>query len=121
MPRYTFVVLTNPVEGLEDEFNDWYTSKHLDDVLKLEGFVSAQRFRFVSKDPEQAPSHKYMALYDVETDDLWATHQKLVDVARTDAMPFSPGIDDSTIVGWYYEPITEIVTQESRQLSESRS
>jgi hypothetical protein len=119
MPRYTFVVLTNPVEGLEDEFNDWYTNTHLDDVLALPGYVAAQRFRFVAKDPDQKPEHKYMALYEVETDDLWETHAQLVETARTDAMPFSPGIDDSTIVGLYYEPITERVTQQPKQLSES--
>jgi hypothetical protein len=110
MARYTFVVLTNPVEGLEDEFNDWYTNTHLDDVLRLPGYVAAQRFQFAAKDPSQKPEHKYMALYEVETDDLEATHAGLVEAARTEAMPFSPGIDESTIVGLYYEPITDRVT-----------
>ena len=45
MPRYNLIVLTNPVDGREDEYNDWYTNVHLDDVLKVPGVVAAQRFR----------------------------------------------------------------------------
>ena len=45
MPKYTFMVLTNPVEGQEDIYNDWYNNRHLADVLKVPVFVSAQRFK----------------------------------------------------------------------------
>ena len=48
MPRYNLIVLTNPVDGREDEYNDWYTNVHLDDVLKIPGVVGAQRFRRTS-------------------------------------------------------------------------
>jgi len=109
MARYVFVVLTNPTEGNEDDFNEWYTNEHLTDVLKLPGFLSAQRFRFAPKDPVQTAPYRYLALYEIETDDLATTHQNLVDVARTEQMPFSPAIDDSDLIGWYFEPITERV------------
>jgi hypothetical protein len=29
MAKHVFVVLTNPVEGEEDTYNDWYTNVHL--------------------------------------------------------------------------------------------
>jgi hypothetical protein len=32
MERYTFLVLTNAVEGTDDEFNDWYNNQHLKDL-----------------------------------------------------------------------------------------
>ena len=44
MAKYTFVVLTNAVEGKDDAFDEWYTNTHLGDVLAVPGFVSAQRF-----------------------------------------------------------------------------
>jgi len=44
MSRHVFAVLTNPVEGREAEFNAWY-DRHLHDILRLPGLVSAQRFR----------------------------------------------------------------------------
>jgi hypothetical protein len=110
MGRYLFVVLTEPVEGMEDEFNDWYTNRHLSDVLKLDAYVSAQRFRYVSRGPDDVPLRKYLAIYETETDDVAETQRRLVEVVATPAMPFSSAIDRSKSIGWYYEPITERVT-----------
>ena len=45
MQRYSLIVLTNPVEGRDGEYNDWYTNTHLHDVLKIPGIIGAQRFR----------------------------------------------------------------------------
>jgi hypothetical protein len=109
MARYLFVVFTKPVPGREDEFNDWYTNTHLDDVLDLGDYVSAQRFKFVYSSGEE-PSREYMALYEVETDDPVETQRRLIEVVATDAMPFSPAIDRSMSVGWYFEPLTEKIT-----------
>jgi hypothetical protein len=39
------VVLSYAVEGSDDEFNRWYSGTHLGEVLKLEGYVGAQRFK----------------------------------------------------------------------------
>jgi len=39
--RHLLIVLTNPVEGKEDSFNDWYTNQNLHDVLKIDAFISA--------------------------------------------------------------------------------
>ena len=45
MAKHVFVVFTNPVEGKDATYNDWYDNRHLPDVLDVPGFVSAQRFR----------------------------------------------------------------------------
>lgn len=111
MARYVFVVMTNSVEGKDDTFNDWYTNRHLGDVVRLGPYVSAQRFRLANTSPEQEAPHRYLALYEVESDDLDATRELLASVVRTEAMPWSEGIDDATIKGWYYEPITGVVRQ----------
>lgn len=110
MASYLFVVLTRPVEGHEDEFNDWYTNTHLDDVLDLGDYVSAQRFRFAYANG-LGPSHEYLALYEVETDDPAETQRRLLEVVATEAMPFSPAIDRSASIGWYFAPLTEKVTR----------
>ncbi|WP_167480822.1 hypothetical protein [Mesorhizobium waimense] len=44
MSRHVFTVLNNPVEGREAEFNAWYDDRHVHDILRLPGLVSAQRF-----------------------------------------------------------------------------
>ena len=104
---HLFVVLTAPVEGLEDEFNAWYTDQHLRDVMNLADYRSAQRFSFVGGDE---PLRPYLALYDTDTVDVPATQRRLIDVVATPAMPFSPAIDREKSIGWYYRPVTELRT-----------
>ncbi|MET0241760.1 MAG: hypothetical protein ABW184_17855 [Sphingobium sp.] len=71
MPKFKMIALTNPVAGREDEFNDWYQNVHLAEVVSREGVVSAQRYKVAA--PLIAPiSYGYMAIYDIETDDLGA-------------------------------------------------
>ncbi len=109
MGRYTFLVLTNAKAGQDDEFNDWYTNVHLGDLLKLEGFVAAQRFRIVEGAHETSPPHRYMALYEIETDDLALAKKALSAAAESGEMFVSPSIETGT-AAWYFEPITERVT-----------
>lgn len=37
MGNYTLVVFTNPVEGREDDYNEWYDNQHLGDVIAAAG------------------------------------------------------------------------------------
>lgn len=60
------VVATSPVEGKEDEYNEWYTNEHVPALLTCPGFTSARRFR-VHGEPD---GHKYLAIYELEADDL---------------------------------------------------
>jgi hypothetical protein len=106
MARYTFVVLSESVEGREDEYNDWYTNRHLADVLRVEGFVAAQRFRLTENDPPQEFSHKYLALYEVETDDLEKVKRALAETP-SDLMPISPALDREHAVARWFTPVTE--------------
>jgi len=39
-----FVVKSNAQAGREDEYNSWYNNIHLPEILKIDGFLSAQRF-----------------------------------------------------------------------------
>jgi hypothetical protein len=109
MARYTLVVLTNATDGRDEQFNDWYDNQHLPDVLALEGFVAAQRFRLADLDPPQKSRHRYMALYHIEADDLAAANRALMKAAGTDAMIISDTIDTSGAIAKYFEPITDVV------------
>jgi hypothetical protein len=51
-----------------------YDVQHIPDVLKVEGFVSAERFQLATEQmSDAAPSHQYLAIYEIETDDLAKT------------------------------------------------
>lgn len=88
MPRYLFVVYTNPAPGREAEYNDWYDNRHLGDVLAVPGVKSARRLELCGpqvQDCEQP--YKYLALYDVEAESEQAFYDALLARAGTDAMP----------------------------------
>src|SRR5947207_10711654 len=75
MAKYTFVVLTNPTPGKDAEYNRWYNEQHIPDVLQASGFVCAQRFRLADTQMggDTNNAYKYLALYEIETDDLKAS------------------------------------------------
>jgi len=110
MARHVFVVFTNPVAGQEKTYNDWYTNQHLPDVLDVPGFVSARRFRLSDTQRAAAPyPWRYMALYDIETDDLKGTLATLAERSGTPAMVLSEALAVER-AAWVFEPITPLVT-----------
>jgi hypothetical protein len=54
-------------QAREDEFNEWYNQVHLPDVLETPGIVRALRYENIAPAEGQG---KYLAVYEVETDDL---------------------------------------------------
>ena len=66
--KHVVVVLTEPNEGREDDFNDYYENLHLDEVLATTGWKNAQRFRLVDEQGRACPL-PYLALYEVDVED----------------------------------------------------
>jgi hypothetical protein len=61
------VAFSKPVEGCEAEYNSWYNTIHLPDVLNVPGFSSAQRFKVEIPMVGEMPG-RYLALYRMEAD-----------------------------------------------------
>lgn len=96
MAKYVILALTNPTKGKEDEFNRWYDQSHIADVIDVPGFVSARRFRLAERQYQQnrMPNrHRYLALYEIETDDIDAVLDELYSRVGTPAMLMSDAID----------------------------
>ena len=51
MAKYVLVVFTEPFEGLDPDYNEWYSDVHIPDVLKLDGIVAARRLQIGSDGP----------------------------------------------------------------------
>jgi len=93
MPRYAFVVHTNAVDGRDAEFNAWYSGPHLDDLRRLPGVVSARRFRIADAQVRDPPSaHRYLAIYEIETDDPQGFARELLARAGTELLATSPAL-----------------------------
>src|SRR6478735_7675305 len=99
MPKFNLFALTNPIVGRDEEFNDWYTNVHLGDVLKLPGVVAAQRYHLGAVQHRPGPFEwKYMAIYEIEIDDIKKTLSALSAASGTDAMPLSPALSPDRMV-----------------------
>lgn len=70
-----FLVLTNPIEGQDEAFNQWYDTEHVPEVLDVPGVVAAQRYDLAEitvpegEDlPAQLPppTHRYLAVYELD-------------------------------------------------------
>lgn len=65
MARYKFLVFSAPTEGRDEEYNLWYDTQHVPEILAVPGFVSAERGKVMSRDPFKPV--RYYAAYEMET------------------------------------------------------
>jgi len=87
--------LSNPTAGMEDEFNRWYGSEHLEHGVLVPGVLAGQRFRRVDSAPLPAGIHDYLMIW--EFDDPRYALEELAKVKGGDDMPISPAIDMTTV------------------------
>ncbi|MDB5446135.1 MAG: hypothetical protein JWQ97_1452 [Phenylobacterium sp.] len=97
MAKHVFVVFTEAQPGQEAAFNTWYDSRHIPDVLSVPGFVAAQRFRVQPPAGQTGGPQRYLALYEMETDDVGATMAELMARAGGAAMPLSEAMNGAAI------------------------
>jgi hypothetical protein len=103
MTAYNLVVLSNPAPGKEDEYNEWYTNVHIPDVVRCDGFTGGRRYKIGQG--FDAP-HKYMAIYEMETDDPAKCIEGMTAKAGTPALAISPALDVEGVAMTLYEAIT---------------
>jgi hypothetical protein len=111
MAEARLIVLSNPIEGREDEYNHWYTGTHLEDVLAVEGFHAAQRFRFSPGRMSKDAPHRYLAIYEIEDGKRKQAEDAVIAASRTDAMSIS-GALEWPATAWWFEAISERVEEQ---------
>jgi len=87
--RGIFLVYTDVDPKYEEEFNAWYNTEHLPDLLRLPGFLEAARYVAYKGGP------KYLAVYELESADALksAEFQKL----RANPSPWSRRMSPTVI------------------------
>ena len=108
MPRYKMLVLSRPVEGREDEFNEWYQHTHLKQIVAIPGFVSAQRFKMASNMRGES-AWPYAAIYEIETDDIEAARREMETRAMDERIARCAAFDYDSVYASIYEPLGEAV------------
>jgi len=119
MAKYTFVVMSNPTTPAQEaEYNEWYNKIHIPDVLNVPGFVAAQRFKLAEAQFGDGPhTHRYLALYEIETDNAQASLDELKKRIGTADMVMSDGIDMKGISVGLFKPVAERVLAKDVQRS----
>ncbi len=109
MPRYRLVVMSRPQEGREAEYHDWYQNSHLPQVMALPGFLSGQRYRLDTALAGQEP-YPFLAIYEVETDDIGAALAEMRRRAGTERLSVSEALSPE-VYAVMYEEFGERVTK----------
>ncbi|HTY60925.1 MAG TPA: hypothetical protein VMG30_01585 [Acidobacteriota bacterium] len=79
MTRYLLFAFSDCVDpSREEEFNRWYDTMHVPDMLETPGMIRATRW--VSADPQEGQRRKYLALYELETDDVRQFDKKVQEI-----------------------------------------
>jgi len=103
------VVGSNPVSPEQaDEYNRWYGEDHLTDVLAVAGFTAARRYTLSPVRPmagTEASPYGYLAVYEVEADDLAVAGRDLQAALDSGAIPISETFDLGGFSVDFYELI----------------
>ena len=74
--KHIVVVLTEPTQGRDAEYNEYYETLHLDEVLATTDWSSAQRFKLSAEQGMACPL-PYLAYYEVEADNAESVLENL--------------------------------------------
>jgi hypothetical protein len=113
MGKYKLIVMSEPVEGREAEYNSWYNDEHLRDVVAAPGFSAAQRFELTQLWGGEL-KHRYMAIYEIDSDDHAAAMRELMSRAGTSAMPLSEALDKPNLAFGVFEECSPVVLAPAR-------
>jgi hypothetical protein len=76
--KSVLLVYTDVDPEHEEAFNRWYNEIHVPDILAVDGFSAARRYKLSGPPPRgQEPASRYLAIYEVDTDDTREAMKKL--------------------------------------------
>ncbi len=102
MGKYVMVVQSQATAGRDAEYNDWYDTIHFPDICAIPGVKSGRRFEATPVAMGQ-PGLRYLAIYEVETDDPGAFMAEMGRRAENGGMRMSDALDAPASVLWIYK------------------
>ncbi|HEX7743126.1 MAG TPA: hypothetical protein VF489_01715 [Sphingobium sp.] len=101
MGKYLLAVPSAAQPGRDDEYNLWYDTDHLRDLLSIPGVVSGKRFKAEATSPNPPPQ-PYLALYELELDDPSTFFNEMGRRAQSGEMKITTALDASSAQLWLY-------------------
>lgn len=121
-PKQTYdqIVFGDAVQGTDEEFNNWYDKVHEPDMLKVPGFVRAQRgiiSEFQMAPTDEGPTQsRYLAIFEIQTSDLAAVLRG----NKGGAEPI-PAFDRKRTFGYTYRAIGPLMVGDQIRAERSKS
>ena len=114
------LVFTNPAQGREDEFHQWYDETHIPDVLAVPGVESAQRYVISPVETEEIegapqpppPAHRFLVAYTLSRNGN-DVMQEFTSRITSGQLPLSDVMDFATVALSVWKPIGDPVIAES--------
>lgn len=108
MAKYILVVLTNAKPDRHDDFNAWYDNVHLRDVCAVPGINAARRYLAAPIQPgPEGARWRYLAIYEIETDNLQGVLDEMNARAGTEEMVISDSLDVAGACATVFGAFTE--------------
>ena len=103
MAHAILVVHTEPsAPERTDEFNTWYDTVHIPQVIeRVGGIVSARRY-VASRSGPAHPGQPYLAIYEIEAEDPGLVLQEMMRRSTTGEMTPSEAVDAENAKIWMY-------------------
>lgn len=105
MSRCFYFVFTQPKAGRDDEFNHWYSNRHIHDLVAIPGIVAAQRYHLLDPATGEA-TPDYLAIY--EFSDVDQAIAGIAERRGTDRMPSTDAINREMSKGVVFKPSWEV-------------
>lgn len=102
MPKYVMIVQSKAKPGRDAEYDRWYDTVHLGEILALPGVTSGQRFDLRTSMMGEA-GLPCLAIYRIETDDLQGFIAGMSARAATGEMSTSDAVDGPASILRFYE------------------
>ncbi len=104
------LVFSNPIDGLEKEYLDWYAGQHIHDLLRIPGYVGCKFYELSEKQLSVGEQrYKYMIIWDIETDDIDSVMKEIKERMNDGRTVFIPAFD-TAYLDITMSPITKYVT-----------
>lgn len=105
MARGLFLAWSSPVDDESDAaFNSWYENTHIPQVRTAIGSVTAvHRYRTADLPGGMQPAHRYLAVYEMDSDDIPAAAAALAAASGAGRLEMTPAMDLTAppAIHWY--------------------
>jgi hypothetical protein len=106
--KHSMMVFSDATAGMEDEYLDWYAGQHVHDLLRISGFVGCQFYKVSDEQLAGNQPHRYLMIWDIETDDLAAVMADVSARMKDGRTVFSESFDKN-YVDTTMTPITKYI------------